>query len=323
LLGAGESGKSTVFKQMRVLFGDPLGPAEALTWVEAIKLNIITGMRTMCYELIGTDHWPELQAQLSETEIAAIRQMLSDTIALESKTEMFDALFAQRVHDMWNTAVMQQTFECRAAFQLVDSVAYFFNKVKQIVDPSYVPTTQDVLQARVRTTGIVEQSFTVDHNTFLIMDVGGQRNERRKWIHCFDNVTAILFVAAMSEYDQVLYEDHDTNRMDEAVNLFDEVVNSKWFANTAVILFLNKKDLFQDKIKKVPLTVWAPEYDGQHTFEEAADFVKDEFLNRRQSSREIYCHYTTATDSDNVKNVFMAISDIVVRQSLEEGGFLA
>jgi hypothetical protein len=32
---------------------------------------------------------------------------------------------------------------------------------------------------------------------------GGQRNERRKWIHCFENVTAVIFVAALSEYDQV------------------------------------------------------------------------------------------------------------------------
>lgn len=39
-----------------------------------------------------------------------------------------------------------------------------------------------------------------------MVDVGGQRSERRKWIHCFDNVTSIIFLAAVSEYDQVLYE---------------------------------------------------------------------------------------------------------------------
>ena len=79
-------------------------------------------------------------------------------------------------------------------------------------------------------------------------DVGGQRNERKKWIHCFENVTAVIFVAALSEYDQVLYEDETTNRMTEALNLFDEICNSRWFRETSMILFLNKRDLFQAKV---------------------------------------------------------------------------
>ena len=39
-----------------------------------------------------------------------------------------------------------------------------------------------------------------------MVDVGGQRSERRKWIHCFENVTSIIFLVALSEYDQILYE---------------------------------------------------------------------------------------------------------------------
>ena len=43
-----------------------------------------------------------------------------------------------------------------------------------------------------------------------LFDVGGQRSERKKWIHCFEDVTAIIFCVAMSEYDQVLHEDETT-----------------------------------------------------------------------------------------------------------------
>jgi guanine nucleotide-binding protein G(i) subunit alpha len=75
--------------------------------------------------------------------------------------------------------------------------------VKQISAEGYIPTEQDVLRSRVRTTGIVENEFEIDHNKFKMFDVGGQRNERKKWIHCFESVTAVLFVAAISEYDQV------------------------------------------------------------------------------------------------------------------------
>lgn len=51
--------------------------------------------------------------------------------------------------------------------------------------------------------------FFLDSSARLF-DVGGQRSERKKWIHCFEDVTAIIFCVAMSEYDQVLHEDETT-----------------------------------------------------------------------------------------------------------------
>ena len=52
------------------------------------------------------------------------------------------------------------------------------------------------------------------------------------------------------------------NRMDEALRLFNSILNNKWFLDTSVILFLNKKDLFQEKIKERPLTDCFPDYRG-------------------------------------------------------------
>merc|ERR1712107_975016 len=100
--------------------------------------------------------------------------------------------------------------------------------------------------------GIVEENYVIDGVLFTVFDVGGQRNERRKWIHCFEKVTAVIFVAAINEFDQMLYEDNKVNRMDEAIILFDEICNSKWFKRTNMILFLNKKDLFEEKLLTTP-----------------------------------------------------------------------
>eukprot|EP00478_Filoreta_tenera_P000352 GABV01000352.1.p3 GENE.GABV01000352.1~~GABV01000352.1.p3 ORF type:complete len:110 (-),score=48.38 GABV01000352.1:361-690(-) len=107
-----------------------------------------------------------------------------------------------------------------------------------------------MLRVRVRTTGIVETEFEIDNRRYKMVDVGGQRNERRKWIHCFENVTSIIFVVAISAYDQVLFEDDQTNRMHEALKLFNEICHSHWFHGTSIILFLNKNDIFQEKSKK-------------------------------------------------------------------------
>jgi len=118
----------------------------------------------------------------------------------------------------------------------------------------------------------------LSHALYSIVDVGGQRSERKKWIHCFQDVTAVLFFVALSEYDLSLYEDEETNRMHESLKLFDEICNSKWFSAIPIVLFLNKKDLFEDKIKKVNITVAFPDYDGPQAFKEASEYIQDQFI---------------------------------------------
>ena len=85
------------------------------------------------------------------------------------------------------------------------------DKLDEVGASNYLPTTQDILRTRVKTTGIVEINFVLKDMNFRVFDVGGQRSERKKWIHCFEDVTAIIFIVAMSEYDQVrfnLYSQH-------------------------------------------------------------------------------------------------------------------
>lgn len=133
----------------------------------------------------------------------------------------------------------------------------FLDNLPRLSSPNYVPSEQDLLRTRIKTTGITEVLFELKGLTFRVIDVGGQRSERKKWIHCFDNVNAIIFISSLSEYDQTLREDNCTvsfiqmssifnkevfqNRMQESLKLFDSICNSPWFADIHFILFLNKK----------------------------------------------------------------------------------
>jgi len=312
LLGAGESGKSTLFKQMITIYGKGFSEQERMSYVPIIHNNILTSMKTLCkYSTTYGTVSPSNQApkQVIENELKG--------------DEEIDVSVGAHIATLWKDVGIQKTYAMRAKYQLNDSAAYFFDKIKDIASENYLPTQQDVLRSRVRTTGIVENEFEIEGNKFKMFDVGGQRNERKKWIHCFENVTAVLFVAAISEYDQVLYEDDNTNRVIEALNLFEEICNSRWFHDTSMILFLNKRDLFADKIVKVPLTLCFPEYEGKSTYEEASEYLRGLFEHRNHNHEKIiYSNITCATDTDNVAAVFNAVKDIIIRQSLGQAGLL-
>ena len=170
------------------------------------------------------------------------------------------------------------------------------SNIERYAQPDFIPNGEDVLRCRARTTGIHEIEFDIEALHFRMVDVGGQRSERKKWAHCFEDVTAIIFVVAMDGYDMKLYEDENVNRIQEARKLFDDIVNSKWFQSTNIVLFLNKSDLFAEKIKTVDLKVCFSDYKGGLDYTAASEFIQHKFkkLNRR-TGREIYTHTTCAT----------------------------
>eukprot|EP00808_Paulinella_micropora_P004002 g13855.t1 len=318
LLGAGESGKSTLFKQMKVLYGTGFGD-DRNEHKQIVYSNAVTGIKELLRaseELEKED--PSYAVTDANKELKPEIQELKDNAAVDEE-------LAVKMERLWKDPGIQKCFEHAYKFQLPDSAPYFLNKIKAVGSPDYVPSDEDILHSRVRTTGIVEDTYVIDGNTFKMFDVGGQRNERKKWIHCFSDVTAMLFVAALSAYDLKLYEDENTNRMQEALQLFHEISHSKWFEKTSIILFLNKSDLFKEKIKKTNLTVakCLAGYTGPQQFEPAAAYIQSQFESLKPPNKEkIYVHITCATDTSTMRVVFNATKDIVIQKSLEEGGLL-
>jgi GTPase SAR1 family protein len=314
LLGAGESGKSTLFKQLMTIYGKGYSEIDRKTYKAAIHSNILANMKTLVEQSDNPSWGSPIDAGL-----AASKQAVMDYKC----DALVDMKLADHIEHLWRDPGIQRTYERRNNYQLVDSAEYFFLKVKEIAHPDYTPSMDDVLRVRVRTTGIVEQSFVIERNEFLMVDVGGQRNERKKWIHCFDRVAAVLFVAALSEYDLKLFEDDRVNRLTEALALFEEVLSTPSFKDTSIILFLNKRDLFAEKIKKVKLSDHYAEYTGDNSYDDALNFIVTRFQQKNKNSkRVIYTHVTCATDSTNVQAVFNGVKDIFLRRSLQEGGLL-
>jgi guanine nucleotide-binding protein subunit alpha len=316
LLGAGESGKSTVLKQMKLIHHGGYNDSERESYKEIIFSNTIQSMRAIIEAM------PQLDLALSPQNDARRATILALPPQIEADVLPGDV--ADAIQFLWKDSSVQQAVRRSREFQLNDSAIYYFNAMDRMASPSYVPTDQDILRSRVKTTGITETTFKVGELTYKLFDVGGQRSERKKWIHCFENVTALVFLVSLSEYDQMLYEDESVNRMQEALTLFDSICNSRWFVKTSIILFLNKIDLFAEKLPRSPLEDYFPDYTGGSSYDAACDYLLHRFvsLNQSAATKQIYAHYTCATDTQQIKFVLSAIQDILLQLHLRECGLL-
>jgi len=310
LLGPGESGKSTVFKQMKIIQdGGGFSQDELQSYKYIVYGNCVTQMKVI------VNAATKLNLPLEEDN-----KKRSDRLTkVPSGGDAWSTELGEDIQQLWKDSGIQKAYSMRDKFyQLNDSASYFFDNIDRFMNPSYIPTQADVLRARVRSTGIEEAEFKFEEILFRMVDVGGQRSERRKWIHCFDGVTAVIFCVALSEYDQTLREDDQQNRMKESLLLFDEICNSHWFRNTTFILFLNKIDLFREKIQKVDLKVCFPNYTGGLNFDNASAFIKARFLEQNQSPHIIYTHFTCAISTENIEFVFKCVRETVLKKILNE-----
>ena len=317
LLGAGESGKSTIAKQMKILYQNGYTDQERDAFRNVVYANVIQSILAIVKAM------PTLQIQFADEE------RKSDTNVVQQVGQRMDDFdlygkVGEALKRLWADAGVKKCFGHAREYQLNDSAEYYLDQLDRLCEENYIPTEQDVLRSRIKTTGIIETTFNYKNLEFQLIDVGGQRTERKKWIHCFEDVTSIIFCVALSAYDLKLMEDEETNRMQESMNLFKKICNNPWFRKTSMILFLNKTDLFRKKIENSPLSLCFPDYQGDNTFDQAATFIQVQFENlNHQPEKMIYTHFTCATDTSNVQFVFDAVSDVILTKVLGDLGLMS
>ncbi|KAM9137689.1 guanine nucleotide-binding protein subunit alpha-14 [Pangshura tecta] len=312
LLGTGESGKSTFIKQMRIIHGSGYTDEDRKSFTRLVYQNIFTAIQAMI-RAMDTLKIPYTSEQNKENA-QLIREVEVDRVTVLERKQV------EAIKKLWADPGIQECYDRRREYQLSDSAKYYLTDIDRIALPSFVPTQQDILRVRVPTTGIIEYPFDLENIIFRMVDVGGQRSERRKWIHCFESVTSIIFLVALSEYDQVLAECDNENRMEESKALFKTIITYPWFLNSSVILFLNKKDLLEEKIMYSHLISYFPEYTGpKQDVKAAREFILKLYQDQNPDKEKvIYSHFTCATDTENIRFVFAAVKDTILQLNLRE-----
>ncbi|XP_044746097.1 guanine nucleotide-binding protein G(f) subunit alpha [Coccinella septempunctata] len=349
LLGTGESGKTTIIKQMKILHINGFSERELKGHIPDIRANLHESIFAILDSMDKISPPIEVEYENSKHSVEYI-------LELGINYSTFDPEYFDHLQQLASDPGIWKALKRSNEFQLLDCAEYFLGRIKEIRRNDYLPNTQDILFCRIKTTSINKIEFTItndkkfgsSHPKFWMYDVGGQRGERRKWIQVFEGIDAILFLIAASEFDQHLREDPTKNRFQESLTLFGDIYGSRFLRTAGLIVFLNKQDLLKKKIKEgKKLQDYFPEYktyDNKERksyfndeYEKAKSFMKDKILELVQPlsvehvgfipgkfiheiipKRDVYIHYTVATDTRNIKTVFDCVQEIVLRQTIHE-----
>ncbi|KAH8888107.1 guanine nucleotide binding protein, alpha subunit [Thozetella sp. PMI_491] len=202
-------------------------------------------------------------------------------------------------------------------FHLPDSAEYFFSDLGRIAADDYLPNDMDIMQTRTNTTGIADVQFQMGSISIHMFDIANQWSNRKKWIHYFESIKSVIFVVDLDTYDQVQLEDCSRNKMLESLMQFDSVVNSKWFADTSIILLLNNVTQFKDKLQRSPLGNYFPDYSGGDDINKGGKYILLRFTQINRAYLDIYPRLIDSDDVANIQLVFAAVKETILNNALK------
>ena len=193
-----------------------------------------------------------------------------------------------------------------------EGVRYFIDKIRSISPDHYTPTHEDIVHMRRKNTGITTTTIEYKNTTIALTLVAGQRSERKKWNAVLKTGSVMLFVASLSDYDQVCYEDESTNRQNDSLNLFESYISREQFLGETVYLLLNKVDVFKTKYANSDLSLCYPSFSRSQypTAESAIQFITQQFEDRftkHRNDRTNLIIFETNAASGDMENVLDTI----------------
>jgi len=311
LLGAGDVGKSTFMRQIRYLYGKPLEPAELTKFSSILPDNCLSSMKSLLHGAI--------------THEFKIPKKLKKNIQAIIDATQLDAAAATSIAAVWCEDAMKELYEKRSELRIqVSSCAdYYFDNAERFASDTFVASKEDVFRCKLKTTGTQELKFEIDGGLFSITDVGGQRSERRKWLYVFSGVRAVIFFAALDEYDLFLEEDEQANRFNESVELFRLISSTEFLKNSSWILFMNKSDILKEKLKRYPINKFfhdVDEKDGKD-FDYVVNYLRTKFVKSWKGQTELFHFVTCNIDTDITQKTFKSVHAMLVQDALKDAGF--
>ncbi|KAG6374373.1 guanine nucleotide binding protein, alpha subunit [Boletus reticuloceps] len=232
---------------------------------------------------------------------------------------------------LWEHSVVRALISKRK-LKLDEWSEFFLNNIARISARDYIPSTDDILHARIQTMGVAEHIFDVDIHgrsvSWHLYDVGGARGQRHSWVPYFDDANAIIFVCPISAFDQYLEEDPRTNRIDDSLQLFTQICSNQLLKKVHLVLFLNKTDILKKKLERgLLVSKYILSYgDRPNEYESVVQYFRSHFLqvHRRnnENRRVLYTHMTNVTDTRATQAIIGNVRDSIFRGYLQSAALV-
>lgn len=259
--------------------------------------------------------------------LARIRRPTSSTSQdeLQDTRQIIDAC-GDDIVALWADDAVQAGLRERK-IDLEDHYIYFLNNAARVAALRYIPSTEDILRARLQTVGVEEHRLALETDSgceWVFYDVEGCRGQRAAWAPFFDDVNAMIFLCPMSNFDVPLKEDPTVNSLLDSFNLWKTICESKLLADATFILFLNKMDLLHQKLKSgIKFSDYVSLYKDQPNDAEniALYFRRKLSAVHKQSSpkpRALHIHMTCAIDTKTMSTILKRVKDVILITTLKD-----
>lgn len=330
LLGTGDSGKSTITKQLRSLFSTGIPQEEILSCRWKVYENILFSVFLILNCRIKQDITFENE-ELAKEMVGQINPTTQTDITPD---------VAVQLETLWKDPGFQRIWLNRSKLNVYDNLEYYMKHIKRIGvgGKNYKPTLLDYIHCKRRTSSIWFYKLKLYNLNFTICDVGGQRGQRHKWISLFDDVLTVLYAISLAEFDEILYESENVNRREESLNVWKDIINRPGFMDIGFVLFLNKLDLFEKKLETGRYRI---EEDGinldytdaepcdltgierEAALEKCKEHTKHRFyseVDTRYGIGLLTSHYLSATDSSTIETVLHNSKNTILNRTIVEKG---
>lgn len=273
LLGALESGKSTLLKSMKLHWEGTYTRDQRETFRKIIFTNVVGSMQVILEAMKTLELC--LDREDNEPAVGIILRhpcpIVDDTLSLAPEV-------GHSLKSLWADAGVQYAYGRRREYHLNINCSYYFESIERITGKDYVPTDEDVLKSRVKTTGITEVYFQPKPGLIWhVFDVGGVWSERKKWGCVFDRADCVIVTVDVTCFDRALFENETINRMQDSLNLFNGLINGRWFRETAfVLLFTNTAKLTQ-QLEHSPVKNYLTGFTGENMWGDYIPYITKRF----------------------------------------------
>jgi len=262
-----------------------------------------------------------------------IQECISRVLSLDDRILLCGGLYlltpqlAADTMKLWTHPAVKITLESRGStFAMDPRTEYFPRHLERILSEDFIPLPEDIIQATSssKSKTVQEYNMFASPYRFTLVDVmirEEKKNQLRKWVHHFENVSALIFCASLCEYNTIYAEGRSFNPLKESLELFRSLMNCSFFQKTPVILFLTDLDGFQKKFSKVPLRDSFPDYKGGSNWSSGSKFISKKFVSLATNQRKLFGHEIWShTDTVAWSVLVDAAHEIIVTQNLARLG---